>query len=101
MYRSFSSLRHTVTERIAQVLLFPVHSKSTRRSEGFRMEDSHAIYSGVAKSANIIAVRVLNDGGCVRYPSLRGLSDLLEHSTGLAPGPICALSLHEVRLHLN
>jgi len=55
------------------VLLSPIHSKRLLSSGVLPEQVSDAIYSGVAKSANVIAVKVMADNGCVFYLSPRRL----------------------------
>ena len=55
------------------VLLSPVHSKCLLSHGELPEQVSNAIYSGVAKAANVIAVKVIADNGCVFYPSPRRL----------------------------
>jgi len=57
-------MAHTVL-----VLLSPVHSKRLLSYGVLTEQVPDAIYSGVAKSANVIAVKVLADNGCVFYLS--------------------------------
>jgi len=70
---SISSLRRIVMAPTVLVLLYPVHSKRLLSYGVLPEQVSDVIYSGVAKSANVIAVKVMADNGCVFYLSPRRL----------------------------
>ena len=56
------------------VLLSLVHSKSPLPYDVLPEHVSDTTYSGVAKSAKVIAVKVVDDEGCVSYLPPQGLS---------------------------
>ena len=58
---------------------------------------TNATYSGIAKSAKVIAVKAMADDGCVPYVSSRAIR-LTRTSKGLVNGLMCRLLSHETSL---
>lgn len=56
---------------------------------------SNAACSGIAKHARAIAVKVIDDDGCVSYLSPRSLPVRVLLSIGPVNGPMCALLFHK------
>ena len=90
-----SSLCRIVTALTALVLLSLVHSERLLSYEVLPEQVSNVTHSGVAKSARVIAVKVLGDNGCVYYPPPRILPVLVLLSIDLVAGPMRALLFHK------